>query len=77
MKLGVISAGRLRRGAVVELVWLAPFRSVMHMEYENTTMDTEISTWQLCKECLILAKGKSLRFKAMALEDSRDSVDVI
>ena len=46
------------------------------MGYENTTMDTEISTQQLPKECLILAKGKSLKFKPMALQDSGDAVDI-
>ena len=46
------------------------------MGYENTTRDTEISTQQLSKECLILAKGKSLKCKTIALQDGRDSVDI-
>ena len=37
----------------------------------------EISTRQLCKECPILAKGKSLKLKSMVLHDSWDSIDVI
>ena len=77
MKLGGITAGRLLRGTVIEPVWLAPFKSVMHMGYKNTTRCTEISIQQLCKECYVLAKRKSLRFKPMVLHDSRDSVDII
>ena len=73
MKLGGIAAGRLHRGMVIELVWLAPFKSVKHMEHENTTRDMEISIRQLCNE----SQRVSLKFKPMALQDSRDSVDVI
>ena len=57
MKFGDITAGCLRRGTVIEPVWLAPFKSVKHMGYENTTRETEISVWQLHKNCLVLAKG--------------------
>ena len=77
MKLGDITAGCLRRGTVIEPVWLAPFKSVKHTGYKNTTRDTIISTRQLRKECLLLAKGISLKFKPMALQHSGDSVDVI
>ena len=47
MKLGGIFAGRLCRGTVIEPVWLAPIKSVLQMEYENTTRDMEISTPQI------------------------------
>ena len=43
MKLGGIIAGHLRRGTVIEPVWLASFESVQHMGYENKTRDKEIS----------------------------------
>ena len=72
-----LTAGHLRRGMVLEAVWLAPIKSAKHMGYKNTTMDMETSTWQLCKKCLILAKGKSLKFEPVALQDSGDSVGVI
>ena len=55
IKLGGIAAGCLRRDTVIELVWLAPFQSVRHMGYKNTTRDTIISIRQLHKECLLLA----------------------
>ena len=77
MKLGGIAAGRLRRSTVIEPVWLAPSKSTKHMGYENTTRDMENSTRQLRKECLVLAKGISLKFKPLALQDSGGSVDVI
>ena len=73
MKFGSIAAGHLCRGMTVEPVWLVPFKSVSvkYMGYENITRDTEMSAQQLCKERLILAKGKSLKFKIW------DSVDDI
>ena len=71
MKLGCITAGCLHRGMVIELVWSDPFKSVKHMGYENTTKDTETSTWQLHKKCHISAKGKSLKFKPVVLQDGR------
>ena len=77
MKIERIAAGCLGRGMVIEPVWLAPFKSTKHMGYQNTTGDTEISTRQLRKKCLVLAKGKSLKFKQMVLQNSRDSVDII
>ena len=76
-ELGGMAAGCLCRGIVIEPLWLAAFQYVKHKGYENTTRHTEISTQQLCKECLILAKGKSLKFKPMVLQGSGDSVDVI
>ena len=77
MKLGGIAAGCLCRVRVIELVWLAPCKSVKHYGYGNTTRDTKISTQQLCKKCLVLAKGISLKFKPMALQKSTDSVYII
>ena len=68
MKLGGIAAGRLCMGT-----W--SLLSTWGMK--KTTMDTEISTQQLCKECLILAKGKSSKFKPTVLQDTGDSADVI
>ena len=79
MKLGGTTAGCLPRGTVIEPVWLAPFKSVKHMGYENITRDMEISTWQLHKESLNLKpkEGKSLNFKLTALQNSGDSVVII
>ena len=67
MKLGGITASHLCRGTVIEPVWLASFESVRHMGYKNKTRDKEISPRWLCEECLVLAKGKSLKFKPMVL----------
>ena len=77
MKLGGIVAGHLWRGTLIGLVWLAPFKSAKHLAYKNTARDKEICTRQLRKECLVLAKGKFLKFKPMVLQDSGDSVHVI
>ena len=62
MKIGCIAADYLHRGMVTGPVWLAPFKSIKHMGYENTTRGMEISTQKLHTKCLVSAKGKSSKY---------------
>ena len=48
MKLGCTAAGHLHRNMVIELVGLAPIKSIKHTRSrnKNTTRDITISTWR-------------------------------
>ena len=76
MKLGCIAADRFCRDTIIELVGLAPFKSMKHMGYNKVQPGIQkYLTALYVMPCF--SQREILIFKPMALKDIGDSVDII